>query len=443
MAYKMNYRDSMQFIDLYRQHRSLWDKSDEEYLNKVERTRQRESIGLVMGMTEVDVSKKICNLRTYYLRELLKRDKVLLTGRETLETYMPKWPYFFALDSFLHDVVRKREIGFNTSGGPFPEMHFVYADEQFSDTEGDPHDDLSQDLSMDSGSGGMGKEDVNNIVNNIVNNNHGGTDNIVNNSGEGDSDHHPAKRPKTEPVDNGEELPPGYCTGQQDSNPQGEGSGMAAAHREGGGGGGSSLPEQQGVSRSSPSGVYPVSLTSASSSPLPGRFGLVRVHDQYMYGPQNIAASLGMGGSGVRPAGSGSLLRASLGARESVGGGGGSTSVGGGGLGDSSGQSMSGGGGQGTTMRNTPSTSSSSGGGGAVSGTVSGSSYGNSASLPLGMRMVEEDDDWLFGRYIVSELKKVENFRDKQLAKMKIQQIVTYAQLGMGDSGSAPPTTTL
>lgn len=54
-----------------------------------------------------------------------------------------------------------------------------------------------------------------------------------------------------------------------------------------------------------------------------------------------------------------------------------------------------------------------------------------------GLVAVEEDDDWLFGRYIVRELKKVKNFKDKQLAKMKMQQIVTYAQLGISNQSTS------
>lgn len=74
--------------------------------------------------------------------------------------------------------------------------------------------------------------------------------------------------------------------------------------------------------------------------------------------------------------------------------------------------------------------------GGAVGGSPGGGAQGGRATVPAGMVLVEEDDDWLFGRYLVSELKKVKSFKDKQLAKMKMQQIVTYAQLGMDQQPS-------
>ena len=62
----------------------------------------------VISLSEVDVGKKICNLRTYYIREMLKRDKAILRGQTSAESYLPRWPYFDALDAFLQDVVRKK-----------------------------------------------------------------------------------------------------------------------------------------------------------------------------------------------------------------------------------------------------------------------------------------------------------------------------------------------
>ena len=58
--------------------------------------------------SEVDVGKKICNLRTYYIREMLKRDKAIFGGQASPDSYLPRWPYFDALDAFLQDVVRKK-----------------------------------------------------------------------------------------------------------------------------------------------------------------------------------------------------------------------------------------------------------------------------------------------------------------------------------------------
>lgn len=72
-------------------------------------------------LTEVDVGKKICNLRTYYIREMVKRDKAIEQGQVTPETYVPKWPYFDALDAFLGDVVRKKRNEFLTVGNV---MHY-------------------------------------------------------------------------------------------------------------------------------------------------------------------------------------------------------------------------------------------------------------------------------------------------------------------------------
>lgn len=39
---------------------------------------------------------------------MVKRDKAVMQGVATLETYSSKWPYFDALDVFLGGVVQKR-----------------------------------------------------------------------------------------------------------------------------------------------------------------------------------------------------------------------------------------------------------------------------------------------------------------------------------------------
>lgn len=70
-----------------------------------------------------------------------------------------------------------------------------------------------------------------------------------------------------------------------------------------------------------------------------------------------------------------------------------------------------------------------------VNGTSSGCGIAPGAMM-MAAATEEEDDDWLFGRYLVRELKKVKDFKEKQLAKMKMQQIVTYAQLGMSAQSS-------
>lgn len=70
-----------------------------------------------------------------------------------------------------------------------------------------------------------------------------------------------------------------------------------------------------------------------------------------------------------------------------------------------------------------------------VNGTTSGGGIAPGAMM-MAAATEEEDDDWLFGRYLVRELKKVKDFKEKQLAKMKMQQIVTYAQLGMSVQSS-------
>nr|KAG5697019.1 hypothetical protein BaRGS_005472 [Batillaria attramentaria] len=238
-------------------------------------------IGYTMGMTEVDVGKKISNLRTYYIREMVKRDKAIMQGQITPETYVPRWPYYDALDVFLGDVVRKKRNEALVASGMAPELHFMYVEEHHSDSDND-HDDLAKlddnDLSRDSaGSSG------------------GGTATIT-----------------------------------------------STATTTGGDGGFL--------------GHNPVAIGGAGGGALPG-------------------GGIPNPGSAVHDLGSG-------------------------------------------------------GGHGFAGGA-------SATSVPPGMVLVEEDDDWLFGRYLVRELKKVMSFKDKQLAKMKMTQIVTYAQLGMNEPTSS------
>ncbi|XP_076455681.1 uncharacterized protein LOC143290234 [Babylonia areolata] len=375
----MNYTSTMQFIELFRQHRALWDRYDVNYLNKMERMRQREEIGYSMGMTEVDVGKKICNLRTYYLREMVKRDKALQYGQETAETYIPKWPYFDALDTFLQDVVRKKRNEYLTAGGAYPEVSFIYAaDDHLSDDATDdlPNDnDLSRDshLAGDVGSGEGRRPPLttNPTTTTTTTTNNNNNDTTI---GSNDSDNDlPPKRPKLEPE---EDFPTAVLADGEDG---------VARDKDRSGLGPDSPGSCLGVGvpfpRSSPYRVPPSLLSTshvAQSGPSLPRFGAAR-------GPPNSAHVLANASSNAALGMEGSRMN---------------------------GHSL--------------------GGGGTVGG-AQGSHSGSHPRVPAGMMVVEEDEDWLFGRYIAAELKKVKSFKDKQLTKMRIQQIVTYAQLGMGD----------
>ncbi|KAK7482448.1 hypothetical protein BaRGS_00026265, partial [Batillaria attramentaria] len=65
-------------------------------------------------------------------------------------------------------------------------------------------------------------------------------------------------------------------------------------------------------------------------------------------------------------------------------------------------------------------------------GSCRGSQCSTSVRQTVGV--MEEDEETLFGRYIAKEIRLITSFRKRQLTKLKIQQLVTYAQLDMDQS---------
>ncbi|PVD35820.1 hypothetical protein C0Q70_02789 [Pomacea canaliculata] len=69
---------------------------------------------------------------------MVKRDKAVMQGVATLETYSSKWPYFDALDVFLGGVVQKRRYeSLMSCGGRHDNM---YIEDHHSDTDNDMSD---------------------------------------------------------------------------------------------------------------------------------------------------------------------------------------------------------------------------------------------------------------------------------------------------------------
>ncbi|KAL8570159.1 hypothetical protein ACOMHN_030956 [Nucella lapillus] len=372
----MNYTSTMQFIELFRQHRALWDRHDINYLNKAERMRLREQIGFTIGMTEVDVGKKICNLRTYYLREMVKRDKALEYGQDTAETYVPKWPYFDALDTFLQDVVRKKRNEYLTAGG-FQDLPFMYSVDDHLSEDNDVTEDLptdGNDASRDGhtgveGGGVGGRRSFYITTNNDTNACSNDSDNDL-----------PAKRPKLEPEED-------YtATGRPDQGEDGNPGEKEPGSQTPESCPGSGAPVHRSPSLRSLSSILPTTPSSMGGGGLLANPSLHRLamggRGPPCYSAQGFPpSSPNLGLEGPRLNGHGV-------------------------------------------------------GGGTMVGTTPGHHAGGTHRVPQGMTVVEEDEDWLFGRYIAAELKKVKSFKDKQLTKMRIQQIVTYAQLGMAEPAS-------
>lgn len=323
---------------------------------------------------------------------------------------------------------------FVQAGGSFPEMPYIYTDDHFSDNDNDAVDDFTNDnndLSRDSSSGGRGGGGGGGGGEGE----HGASGGSTTTPFDGNTDGHgnappTTKRLKLEPVEFTEAS---ACSGGEglgvqgftqpgrkgeDSNLQektqteeqvAEFTGLAGVvvvpavgrdsglgHRAGTAGRDSALGQDcsHRVRKSPPFGIQP-SLHQSSHVGVPGcsapRVGPSRGPWPQPHSPFSQSAQ------------------------------GGNAGVGGPGM---------------TAYNNAPTSVPSGTLGGAVGCSPGGGAQGGRATVPAGMVLVEEDDDWLFGRYLVSELKKVKSFKDKQLAKMKMQQIVTYAQLGMDQQPS-------
>ena len=332
------------------------------------------------------------------------------------------------------------------AGGSFPELPYTYTDDHLSDIDNDTVEDFPKDnnhLSRDSGAGvrgggggeGGGDDGHSNTTSNTTTalggnkNGHddtplatkrlklepvefavneasagsvGETPNVQGRTQIGQQGEDSNVQRRTQPARQGEDL-----NGQERSQlgPQGQGgkftgsTGVAAAPGVGRDSGGGGQDGVHHVRKSSPFGnqtsPHQASHAWTPGSPLP-RLGPSR-HSPWAQ-PQNPFSHPAPG----MPAGAGGLGA--------------------------------------TVYSNAPTSTPAATVCGAVGGTLSGGPHGSDASVSHGMVLVEEDDDWLFGRYLVSELKKVKNFKDKQLAKLKMQQIVTYAQLGMGQQLSSDTT---
>lgn len=114
---RLNERMTVQFVELYRDERLLWDKEHEAYNKRTERLRAYRRIADGMGVEGLgvpEVASKIKNIRSTYLQELKKikdsaqRHLVQSEEEDASSPYVPKLLWFPILDSMIGDAAVKR-----------------------------------------------------------------------------------------------------------------------------------------------------------------------------------------------------------------------------------------------------------------------------------------------------------------------------------------------
>ncbi|XP_025197452.1 uncharacterized protein LOC112596174 [Melanaphis sacchari] len=114
---RLNEKMTLQFVELYRDQRVLWDKEHEAYNKRTERLRAYRRIAEAMsveGLGVPEVASKIKNIRSTYLQELKKikdsaqRHLVQSEDEVASSPYVPKLLWFSILDSMIGGAAVKR-----------------------------------------------------------------------------------------------------------------------------------------------------------------------------------------------------------------------------------------------------------------------------------------------------------------------------------------------
>lgn len=114
---RLNEKMTLQFVELYRDERILWDKKHESYNKRAERLRAYRRIAdgmAVEGMGVPEVASKIKNIRSTYLQELKKIKKLAQRHVQQEDEnavsvqYVPKMLWFPILDAMIGDETVKR-----------------------------------------------------------------------------------------------------------------------------------------------------------------------------------------------------------------------------------------------------------------------------------------------------------------------------------------------
>lgn len=114
---RLNEKMTLQFVELYRDQRLLWDKEHEAYNKRTDRLRAYRRIAdgmAVEGLGVPEVASKIKNIRSTYLQELKKikdsaqRHLAQSEDDEVASPYVPKLLWFPIIDAMIGGAAVKR-----------------------------------------------------------------------------------------------------------------------------------------------------------------------------------------------------------------------------------------------------------------------------------------------------------------------------------------------
>lgn len=106
---RWNDKETVRFVELYRDHECLWDVTKLSYRTKSVRLEALENIVNEMGLkgfTVGDARQKVKSLRNTYSQELQKIENSMKSGSENLYTPTLKW--FNIMDSFIGKTAEKK-----------------------------------------------------------------------------------------------------------------------------------------------------------------------------------------------------------------------------------------------------------------------------------------------------------------------------------------------
>ncbi|KAF5275783.1 hypothetical protein FQR65_LT16528 [Abscondita terminalis] len=104
-------RETVKFVELYREHECLWDVTKPCYRNNQMRQAALEQIVQTMEIedfTIADARQKVKSLRNTYSQELQKIDKSIKSGMGGDDIYTPAVKWFKIMDSFMRHSKAKR-----------------------------------------------------------------------------------------------------------------------------------------------------------------------------------------------------------------------------------------------------------------------------------------------------------------------------------------------
>ena len=107
--YRMSEGTTIRFIEMYRSEECLWNSQHPDFRNKDARLKAAEKISERINIAAFgprEVTKRFTKIRSSYCLELRKIGNSLKRG----DTYKPKMPWFYAMDSFMKSMVHPKEM---------------------------------------------------------------------------------------------------------------------------------------------------------------------------------------------------------------------------------------------------------------------------------------------------------------------------------------------